>query len=820
MAAIPSLFLLCVCNLASGQIRYSIAEEQERGAFVGKLADDLGLNVEELSRRRFRIISDSPTQYLDVNLKNGILFVEKRIDREQLCGQTLACLLLYDVVIENPVHQYRVEVEILDINDNSPTFPVSEIHLEIAESATPGARFLLQGARDPDAQGNSLHTYQLTPNDHFLLDVQVRGETMLPELLLEKSLDREKQFQHRLLLVALDGGSPERTGTAYISITVLDTNDNAPVFEQSLYTVTLMENVPMGTVVIKPNATDLDEGSNSDIVYSFSNYNKEMIAELFRIDPMSGEIRVKGILDFEGTKNYDIDLEAKDKGFNSLSTHCNIQVNIKDVNDNPPHITLNSVAEVISEDASRGTLVALINVRDRDSQEYGDVNCQISPNHPFILQSSFKNSYRLVSNDLLDREHIPAYKITVKCNDHGNPPLIANASIIVPVADINDNAPSFPQSAYEIYVMENNAPGNSIGKVTAVDVDMDQNSHLSYFIQDSRTQGAPITSYVSINSENGVLYSQRTFDYEQLKRFQVHIQAQDGGVPILSNNVTVNVIILDQNDNPPIIISTDSMNYSKTPVPRSATPRYLATKVVASDADSGQNARLFYQIVRATDPSLFTVSHNSGEIRTARYFKDSDTTTQILVAQVRDNGHPSLSATATVTLTVAEQSAGIRSNVGEPRKDLQSSSDFAFHIVIPLGVISLILLAVIIALVVLIWPVNKRPAYSKSCSTVRRCCVSELESKDRLQHSNVNLQIVPDHKVIGNILEMRGNGSFLAAYQYRVHSAPRATTELMVSTPFSPTTPGTDGRNRRIVVSEYAGKETNDWPHDINKVEE
>uniref|UniRef100_UPI00398F8DED protocadherin-10-like n=1 Tax=Pristiophorus japonicus TaxID=55135 RepID=UPI00398F8DED len=819
MPAIPSIFLLCAWNLVSGQIRYSIPEELEHGAFVGKLAEDLGLNVEELSRRRFRIVSVSQTKYLDINLKNGILFVNKRINREELCGQSLTCLLPLEAVIENPVEQYRAEVEILDINDNSPRFPVNEIRLEIAESATAGARFLLQAAQDPDVRINSLRTYELAPNDYFVLDVQIHGEMKLPELVLEKTFDREKQSQHRLLLTALDGGSPERTGTIHVTITVLDTNDNAPVFQKSLYTVSLIEDVQSGTLVIKLNATDLDEGSNSDIVYSLSSYNKERVRELFNINPISGDIRVKGILDFEDTSTYDIYVEAKDRGFHPLSTHCTVQVNVKDVNDNAPNFTLNSVAKVVREDASTGTLIAFINVRDRDSHENGHVDCQISPNLPFVLKSSFKNSYTLMSNGRLDRERSPAYNITVTCKDRGSPPLTTSKTIGVHITDINDNAPSFSLPSYIFYVKENIATGSSIGTVTAFDADVGQNSRISYTILDSEIQEAPLTSFVSINSENGVIYAQRTFDYEQLKRFQVHVQAQDGGVPLLSNKVSVNVIILDQNDNPPVITSPGSMKHSVIAVPQSADPGYLATKIIASDADSGQNARLYYRIARATDTSLFTVSHHSGEVRTSRHFKDSDATTQRLVIQVRDNGLPPLTATATITLAVGEQSAEIRSDFAAPEKDLQHSSDVTFYIVIPLGVISFTLLVVIIALVVAIWPISRQPAYARSCSIVKCCCVRELESKDRFQNSIGNLQIVPDPKMIANALEIRGNGILSDTYHYRVRAAPqRASNELMFFRPLSPATSITNGRNSRIAESESDGKVSNDWPDKPNKV--
>ncbi|XP_072447350.1 protocadherin alpha-C2-like [Chiloscyllium punctatum] len=815
--AIPSIFLLCFWNLATGQLRYSIPEEQEPGALVGNIAQDLGLNVEELTRRKFRIVSDSPAQNLNVDLKSGLLIVEGRIDREQLCGQSSTCLVPVQVVIENPVEQYRVDVEILDINDNPPRFPVSEIRLEIAESAIPGTRFLLQNAHDSDVQANSLRTYQLTPNDHFSLDVQFRGETKLPELKLDMSLDREEQSEHSLLLTALDGGSPMRTGTTHVIINVLDINDNAPVFEQSLYVVNLTENVSSGSLVIKLNATDLDEGSNDDIVYSFSSYNKERIRELFSIDAISGEIRVSGMLDFEEVSTYDIDVEAKDKSSYPLSTHCNVRVNIKDLNDNAPNITLNSIAKEVREDASRGTLIALINVKDKDSHENAYVDCRISPNLPFVLKSSFKNSYMLVLNDPLDRERASEYKIVVTCYDRGNPPLTSNANIVVHVSDINDNAPRFLQPSYTIYVMENNAPGNSIGVVRAFDPDVDENSHLSYSIEESEVKGTPISSYVSINSKTGVIYSQKKFDYEQLKHFQVHIQAQDGGVPLLSSNTTANVIILDQNDNPPIIKMPKSMNYPQIAVPRSAAPRHLTAKIIASDADSGQNARLFYQIVQATDLSLFTVSHNSGEVRTARHFKDSDDISQKLVIQVSDSGHPPLSGTVTLTISVAEQSAEIRSNFAEPHEELENVTDLAFHIVITLGVLSFILLAIIVVLIALIWPVNRHIAFSRRC--VRCCWASEFETKNRFQGSNVNLQIVPDPKVIANVLEVEGNGSVLDAYQYKLHSAPQVgALEYMVVVPFSPGTSGINARNSRPTLAERDIRATNDWLTKMNKL--
>ncbi|XP_048399387.2 protocadherin beta-15-like isoform X2 [Stegostoma tigrinum] len=808
---ISTIFLLCVWNLVSGQIRYSIPEELQHGAFVGKISKDLNLTVEELSRRKFRIVSASSMHYLDVNRMNGILFVNKRIDREHICGQSATCLLSLEAVLENPVEQYQVEVEIVDINDNSPSFPNSEIRLEIAESAMPGGRFFLEHAHDVDAGNNSVRTYHLTPNEHFTLDVQSRGRRKVPELVLKNFLDREKQANHRLLLTAFDGGSPERTGTAHIAIIILDTNDNAPVFRQSLYTVSLMEDAPQGSLVIKLNATDLDEGPNGEVVYSFSSYNEESVSNMFTIDSISGEIRVKGILDFEDTNNYEIDVEAKDRSLPPLSAHCNVRVEIRDVNDNPPDLLLNSISGTISEDAPVETLVALISVTDGDSNKNGHTDCLISPNVPFDLKSPFRNSYRLITNKVLDRENIPEYKITVTCTDRGSPSLSTNKTIVLQISDINDNAPRFTQSSYKVYVTENNVPESSIGSVTAFDPDIAQNSQITYTIVEKSFQQFPASSYVHINPNNGTIFSKQSFDYEQLKSFQIHVQAQDAGLPSLSSNVAVNVIVLDQNDNRPIIISPGSETGTNLRVPRSAEPGYLVTKIIASDADSGQNGRLFYLIIQSSDPGLFTISRNSGEVRSVRRFKDSNAETQRLIVQVKDNGYPPLSATATITLTIVEESTNIQPDVSDPSKDFRDSERLTFYIIISLGATSFVLLIVIIVLVVAVCPMGGSSAHGRGWSLSDCCCSRELE----YQSSGANLQYVPDSNLIPNILEFRGNGSFSENYRYKIRSTPEPAE--LIFTKYSPQIPSTTERNA-MDASQQSGKLTNNWSVIPNEV--
>uniref|UniRef100_A0A3Q4GND9 Protocadherin gamma-C3 n=1 Tax=Neolamprologus brichardi TaxID=32507 RepID=A0A3Q4GND9_NEOBR len=703
------LLCACVVDLVLAQIRYSIPEELEHGAFVGNIAEDLGLDVAKLSARRFRIVSGAKKQYLEVNLENGILFVNEKIDREELCERSPNCFLHLQVVIENPLELYRVEVEILDVNDNSPSFPWSEFNLDITESAAPGSRFPLESAQDQDVGTNSLRSYLLSANEHFALNIQTRNDgSKFAELVLDTPLDREQQKKHEMVLTAYDGGSPERSGTALITITVLDANDNVPVFDRAVYRASLVENAPRGTLVLKLNATDLDEGSNGEVTYAFSGHAPLKVRELFSVDPYMGEIRVKGIVDYEKASVYELYVQAKDRGPSAVAVHGKVLVDILDVNDNAPEVILTSVSTPVQEDAPAGTVIAVISVMDRDSGENGNVDCQIPNNVPFQLHSSFKNYYTLVTSEFLDRETVSEYNITLTARDLGSPSLSTRKTILVQVSDINDNPPRFSQPSYTVYVTENNAPGASICSVTAFDPDSNQNAYLSYSILEGQIQGMPVSTYVSINSDNGNIYALRSFDYEQLRNFQILVQAQDAGFPPLASNVTVNVFVLDQNDNAPVIVSPLPKNgtVATEVVPRAVDAGCLVTKITAIDADAGQNSRLSYQVLQATDPGLFSVALYTGEIRTIRRIVEKDATRQRLVILVKDNGQPPLSATVSIVLTVVDSVPETLSDFGDLTLSPQPPSNLALYLIVSLSTISLIFLVAIIVLAAVKLPTN------------------------------------------------------------------------------------------------------------------
>ncbi|XP_048667629.1 protocadherin beta-15 isoform X2 [Marmota marmota marmota] len=737
------LFLLSgVAQAGWGLRRYFVMEETESGSFVADLAKDLELGMGELAARGARVASEDNEPRLQLDLQTGKLILNEKLDREQLCGPTEPCVMHFQVLLNKPLEVFRAELLVGDINDHSPEFSEREMILKILENSPPGTVFPLKKAQDLDVGNNNVQNYNIGCNSHFHISTIKRGDgRKYPELVLDKELDQEEQSEFRLTLTALDGGSPPRSGTTQIRVLVLDVNDNAPQFEQILYEVQVPENSPIGSLVVKVSARDLDAGANGQITYSLF-YSSQEIGKTFELNSLSGEIRLIKMLDFETISSYELDIEASDGG--GLSGKCSVSIKVLDVNDNSPELSISSFTSPIPENSPE-TEVALFRTRDRDSGENGRTVCSIQDDVPFTLKPSVENFYRLVTEGALDRETRAQYNITITVTDLGTPRLKTEHSIIILVSDVNDNTPAFTQMSYTLLVRENNQPALHIGSVSATDRDSGTNAQITYSLLPNQDPHLPLASLVSINADNGQLFALRALDFEALQAFEFRVGATDQGSPALSSQALVRVVVLDDNDNSPFVLYP--MQNASAPctelVPRAAEQGYLVTKVVAVDRDSGQNAWLSYQLLKATEPGMFGVWAHNGEVHTARLLSERDAARHRLVVLVKDNGQPLLSASVTLHVLLVDGFSQPYLPLPEVAPERAQGDSLTVYLVIALASVSSLFLFSVLVFVV-----------------VRLCRRSES--------APLGVYSVPEGHFPGHLVDVSGTGTLSQSYQYEV----------------------------------------------------
>uniref|UniRef100_UPI00398F0155 protocadherin-19 n=1 Tax=Pristiophorus japonicus TaxID=55135 RepID=UPI00398F0155 len=716
-------------------LKYSIVEEERAGTVIGNIAKDAGFSTWDQSVPLFRVLSNSAPHLVDISPSTGLLVTKQKIDRDLLCRQSPKCLISLEEMV-NSMEICVVKVEILDLNDNSPSFPTEQIDLEISETAMPGTRIPLESAYDPDAGEFGVQSYEITPNDLFGLEIKSRGDgSRFAELVVEKPLDREVQSHYSYMLTALDGGQPPNFGTAQLNIRVIDSNDNYPVFEQSAYTVSVLENAPAGSLVMQLSASDPDEGTNGQVVYSFNSYVSEKTRELFRLDPRTGAIAVKGDIDYEEGSVYEIDVQAKDLGPNSIPAHCKVTVKVLDVNDNVPLITLFSVSSQtveVSEAAPAGYVIGLVRVSDRDSGPNGRVQCRLLGDVPFKLQE-YESFYTILVDGRLDREHRDLYNLTILAKDGGSPSLQSTKSFGVRITDENDNPPHFSKPFYQVIVQENNTPGSHLLSVSARDVDLGLNGSVSYQIIPSQVQDMPVFTYVSINPTSGDVYALRSFNHEQTRSFEFKVMAKDGGNPALESNATVRVIVLDVNDNVPVITAPPLVNgTTDVYIPRNVGSGYLVTVVKADDYDEGDNGRLTYEIADG-DRGFFEMDQTSGEIRTTRSFGDGADTSYELIVVAQDHGKPALSSTALIVVYLS------------PALDAQESTgslNLSLIFIIALGSIAAILFVTMIFVAVKCKRDNKE-IRTYNCRVAEYSYGQQKKPKKKSKINKNDIRLVP-----------------------------------------------------------------------------
>ncbi|XP_037316283.2 protocadherin-19 isoform X7 [Pungitius pungitius] len=715
-------------------LKYGINEEMKPGSVIGNVTKDAlkqGFQI-ALQPPYLRVISNSEPRWVELS-PAGILTTQMKIDRDVVCRQNPKCIISLEVMSNMEICVIKVEIE--DLNDNAPRFPTSHIDIEISENASPGTRFPLEGASDPDSGTFGVQSYSITPNELFGLDIKTRGDgSKIAELVVQKSLDRETQSHYTYEISAEDGGDPPKIGAVQLNIKVIDSNDNNPVFDVPVYTVNVMENSPINTLVIDLNATDPDEGTNGEIVYSFNSYVGENTRDAFKIDPATGIITVNGVLDYEAANIYEIDVQAKDLGPNSIPAHCKVTVNVMDTNDNPPVInllSLNTEMVEVSENAQRGYVIALVRVSDKDSGANGKVQCRLQGNVPFRLQE-YESFSTILVDGRLDREQKDTYNLTIQAEDSGMPPLRATKSLVVKVTDENDNPPHFLKPHYQEMVMENNLPGSCLLEVSAEDPDLGMNGTVSYSIVPGEIKHMDVNTYVSINP-SGRIYSMRSFDHEYTRTFDFKVLARDNGNPSLSSNATVRIVVLDVNDNTPVMTNPPLVNgTAEVSIPRNAGVGYMVTQVKADDYDEGENGRLTYTISEG-DRAFFEIDQVNGEVRSTRMFGENAKSTYEITVVARDHGKPSLSASAYIVVYLSPDL-----NAQEPIGPVNLSLIF----IIALGSIAAILFVTMIFVAVKCKRDNKE-IRTYNCRVAEYSYGNQKKSSKKKKLNKNDIRLVP-----------------------------------------------------------------------------
>ncbi|KAM3866916.1 protocadherin-12 [Diretmus argenteus] len=757
-------------------IQYRVWEEQLAGTRVGRLVDDLRQRDEGGSLEDFQVVEHGHALPFSVSARDGVVSTLDRLDREELCRGADLCELAFSVLYRKggAMNFLRVRVEVMDLNDHSPSFPSPLQEVEISEMASLRMRIPLDRAVDPDAGPNSLQTYSLSVNQHFALDVKIApGGTKQAELVVIKELDREVQASFDLTLLAWDKGNPPRSGSTLVRVNILDSNDNSPTFEDSTPTVELAEDTSRGMTVINLKATDPDQGANGEVEYSLSKHAPPEVQKLFNVDPQTGAVTLKGPLDYEAKHSYEVDIQARDHGPNAIPSHCKLHVKLRDVNDNAPriHITWtppDSPVATVLEGAPEDTFLALVMVSDADSGNNGKVNAHIQPGSgPFRLKRIHGDNYMIVTNGSLDREMVMQYNITLLAQDYGDPPLSCVRHLTVHVLDENDNAPVFSQPHYKASFNENNMAGYHALRVEAHDVDLELSGRVSYSIRESNELETPTLSF-SIHKTSGVVSVQRSLDYEESRTYSFIVEAIDQGHPPLTSTTTVQIDIQDTNDNYPVIkepkprngvaslsvpvnadkgeivtelgngVDEGSTTSPINPSVREGLVGFLASTINAEDPDSGLNGQLSFRITDGNPNGLFWLDHATGQlfVNTTNATELIGKTFKVDIA-VSDMGSPSLVTKATLEVTFINLKDHLKNSSPGNRGQLS----FTMMMAICLGATCLLLLLTI-ALVTTFCRPEKRDNRAYNC----RQAESTYTRHPRRPEKNIrksDIQLIP-----------------------------------------------------------------------------
>nr|XP_044996326.1 protocadherin-11 X-linked isoform X4 [Jaculus jaculus] len=677
-----AVLLACVVFQSGAQEKnYTVREEMPENVLIGDLLKDLNLSLipdkSLTSPMQFKLVyKTGDVPLIRIEEGTGEIFTTgARIDREKLCaGIILDARCFYEVevaVLPDEIFRLvKIRFLIEDINDNAPLFPATVINISIPENSAINSRYSLPAAIDPDIGINGVQNYHLIKGQNiFGLDVIETPEgDKMPQLIVQKELDREEKDTYVMKVKVEDGGFPQRSSTAILQVSVADTNDNQPIFTEQEIEVSIPENAPVGSSVTQLHATDADIGENARIHFYFSNLISNIAKRLFHLNTTTGLITVKEPLDREESPSHKLLVLASDGG--SMPARAMVLVNVTDVNDNVPSIDIRYIVNptngtvLLSENAPLNTKIALITVMDKDSDHNGRVTCFTDHEVPFRLRPVFSNQFLLETAAFLDYESTREYAIKLLAADAGKPPLNQSSMLLIKVKDENDNAPIFTQPFISLSVPENNSPGTQLTKISATDADSGRNAEISYML------GIDAPPEFNLDRRTGILTAVKKLDREKQEKYYFTVLAKDNGIPPLMTNASVFLTVLDQNDNSPIFTHNEYNFYVPENLPRHGT----VGLITVTDPDYGENSAVTLSILDVKDE--FTIDPQTGVIRPNISFDREKQESYTFYVKAEDGGRVSRSSMAKVTINVVDVNDNKPVFVVPP-------SNYSFELVLP-----------------------------------------------------------------------------------------------------------------------------------------
>ena len=658
--------LLACSALAAIPSHYNVSEEQPEGTFVADVKKDFPFDYPEeiLSELRFTFRQRGPSYDLfQIDAESGHISTRVVIDRETLSSCVFLDVCDLELSISVKPLQYfqiiKVKIRVLDINDHAPSFPERLVTWSIPENKRIGSRFPVVSAEDQDHGVFGVQIYNMTSSSNkFRLDsVAHADDSFEVSVILVGSLDREDRDYYPLRIQAWDGGQPPKSGVVLVDVRIADSNDNNPIFQNHSYKTQLYEHSAVGTVLIHLQATDDDTGLNGQVTYRLEQSTSQQLGHLFAVHNRTGEVYVKGDVDYEKGSHYELQVMAADMGPNSLPAFCKVVVEVLDINDNAPVISVNTLEDnqdpFVQENADVDTFVAHISVSDRDQNEGGEFTCELDTDL-FKLDTLADTEFMLSTDSVFDRELHDRYHVTLTCTDHGDPPKQNRTHIGVNILDMNDHSPVFSRHVYNFSIGENRRRDVKIERVNATDQDEGVNSDIRYSLQILDPQ----EDVVYLDPVTGVLRSSVVFDYEKRTNYSFLVTAVDQGIPPLSVTAVVNLAIKDQNDEVPVFrndLGNPTTRYTFSILENQVEGSSVGT-VKATDDDSKPYSKILYSIdnfLSGTD--AFTIDSKQGLILTTGALDREEIPEYHLVVFATNDGFPEMSTRVDISVMIEDE---------------------------------------------------------------------------------------------------------------------------------------------------------------------